>query len=228
MGLQLNQKLAAGCLDCCRHLLLYRSICLWIWCGYRQHGRWRLGFFWFYPYSKAYYLLTYPAAIFLLIGLKDIVSNLNISPTIKSSTALKASFLMILLGSVIISGQLVSMGVKMTGNQELAMSPNQYDVALWAKDNFPEGHLAYLGATPQDLWFYVVSGHEPTDPVMVLGPPLDEYFEKWYITAEVGDVVVLLDINRINNVSTGNFEVLYKRGNAVVLKKIYKNMEPVI
>ena len=181
-----------------------------------------------YPYSKAYYLLTYPAAIFLLIGLKDIALYLNISPIIKNSTVLKASFLMILLGFVIISGQLVSMGVKMTGNQELAMSPDQYDVALWAKDNLPEGPLTYLGATPQDLWFYVVSGHEPTDPIMVLGPPLDEYFEKWYRTAEVRDVVVLLDINRINNVSTDNFEVLYKRGNAVALKKIDKNVEPVI
>lgn len=181
-----------------------------------------------YPYSKAYYLLTYPAAIFLLIGLKDIVLYLNISPIIKNSTVLKASFLMILLGSVVISGQLVSMGVKMTGNQELAMSPDQYDVALWAKDNLPEGHLAYLGATPQDLWFYVVSSHEPTDPIMVLGPPLDEYFEKWYLTAEVEDVVVLLDINRINNVSVDNFEVLYKRGSAVALKKIHKNTEPII
>jgi len=172
-----------------------------------------------YPYSKAYYLLTYPAAIFLFIGLKDFVSYLNISTIIKNTTTLKALFLVILVGSVIISGQLMSMGVKMTGNQELAISPDQYDVALWTKNNLPVGPLTYLGATPQDLWFYVVSGHNPTDPIMVLGPPLDEYFENWYLTAEVGDTAVLLDINRISNVNVESFNVLYKKGNAVVLKK---------
>jgi len=180
-----------------------------------------VGFFGFrvYPYSKAYYLLTYPAAIFLFVGLKELTSRLDTIYSLKDSPALKATFVAILVMSVIITGQFVSKGVEMSGNQELAITPDQYDVALWSKNNLPAGNLTYLGATPQDLWFYIISGHTPADPTMVQGPPIDEYFEKWNSTAETGGKVVILDIHRASNVKTEDFDVVYKKGNAIILEK---------
>jgi len=172
-----------------------------------------------YPYSKAYYLLMYPAAIFLFVGIKNVVSRLKKVGNLRNSAAFRASFLAILVASVAITGQIMSMGVQATGHQELVMTPYQYDVALWSKNNLPGGNLTYLAETPQALWFYVVSCRNPSDPALVWGCRLDSYFVEWNSTAKTGDIVVVLDISKAK-INLDNFATVYKKGDAVVLQKI--------
>ena len=172
-----------------------------------------------YPYAKQYYMLSYPAAIFFFIGLRDFVSRFNITRSLKDSTAFKAIFIIALIAIIASAGQVMSIGVRATGHQELAIAPDQYDVALWCKDNLPAGNLTYLAEMPQSLWFYVASEHPPSSPELIHGVDISAKFNEWATTAENGDIVVVLNKDKIGLIDKSKYEILYERGNAVVLRK---------
>lgn len=172
-----------------------------------------------YPYAKQYYMLSYPAAIFFFIGLKDFISRFNITHSLKDSIAFKAMFIIALLAIVVGAGQVMSIGVRATGHQELAIAPDQYDVALWCKNNLPTGNLTYLVEMPQSLWFYVASEHPPSSPELIHGVDISAKFKEWGTTAKKGDIVVILNKDKISLIDKSKYEILYERGNAVVLGK---------
>jgi len=172
-----------------------------------------------YPYAKQYYMLSYPAAIFFFIGLMDFVSRFNITHSLKDSTAFKAIFIIALIAIVVAAGQVMSIGVKATGHQELAIAPDQYDVALWCKNNLPAGNLTYFAEMPQSLWFYVASEHPPSSSELIHGVDISAKFNEWATTAENGDIVVVLNKDKIGLIDKSKYEILYERGNAAVLSK---------
>jgi hypothetical protein len=170
-------------------------------------------------YAKHYYLLSYPAAIFFFTGLKDFISRFNITRSLKDSTAFKAIFIIALIATVVGAGQVMSIGVRATGHQELAIAPDQYDAALWCKNNLPASNLTYFAETPQSFWFYVASEHPPSSPELIHGVDISAKFKEWATTAEKGDIVVVLDISKAK-INLDNFATVYKKGDAVVLQKI--------
>lgn len=172
-----------------------------------------------YPYAKQYYLLSYPAAIFFFTGLKDFISHFNIAHSLKDSTAFKAIFIIALITLVVGAGQIMSIGVRATGHQELAIAPDQYDVALWCKSNLPAGNLTYLAETPQSFWFYVASGHPPSSPELIHGVDISSKFNEWETTAEKGDIVVVLNEDKVGLIDKSGYEVIYEKGNVVLLRK---------
>ncbi len=172
-----------------------------------------------YPYAKQYYMLSYPAAIFFFTGLKDFISRFNITRSLKNSTAFKAIFIIALIAIVVGAGQVMSIGVKATGHQELVIAPDQYDVALWCKNNLPAGNLTYFAETPQSFLFYVASGHPPSSPELIHGVDISAKFKEWATTAEKGDIVVVLNKDKIGLIDESEYDIIYERGNAVVLSK---------
>lgn len=172
-----------------------------------------------YPYAKQYYMLSYPAAIFFFIGLKDFVSRFNITHSLKDSTAFKAIFIIALIATVVAAGQVMSIGVRATGHQELAIAPDQYDVALWCKNNLPAGNLTYFAETPQSFLFYVASEHPPSSPELIGGVDIAAKFMELGTTAEKGNIVVVLNKDKIGLIEENEYGIVYEKGNAVVLSK---------
>lgn len=173
-----------------------------------------------YLYSKIYYLLLYPITIFLWIFLKDISMKWKICHTIKMTAKFKSVFLIILISGVLLSNYGMSIGIQATGHQELAITPDQYDVSIWVKDNLQTESIICLGGKPETLWFYAISNqtalstentHGFSDEILPLK------FKEWQSSAAKGDVVVILDTDKIDS-ELDAFEVMYKKGNAVVLK----------
>ncbi|MFZ3060707.1 MAG: hypothetical protein WA102_13355 [Candidatus Methanoperedens sp.] len=174
-----------------------------------------------YFYAKSYNLLMYPAAIFLWMILKDILSRWNYVYKVKNSPGFKPMFLIILSTLVILSSYTMILGIKSTGHQVLAITPDQYDIALWTRDNLKYGNLTSLAEWPQGLWFTEISKRNFTSADDRYGVENADVmklkFNKWELTSRNGDMIAILDISKIDtNIEV--YDVIYRKGNAVILR----------
>lgn len=72
----------------------------------------------------------------------------------------------------------------------------------------------------QALWFYVASEHPPSSPELIHGVGISAKFKEWRTTAEKGDIVVILNKDKIGLIDKSEYEIIYKRGSAAaVLRK---------
>jgi len=166
-----------------------------------------------YLYSKIYYLLFYPTTIFLWIFFKDISIKCKMVHAIKSSAKFKSVLLLLLVSGVLLSNYIMSIGIQSTGHKELVITPDQYDVSIWVKDNLQKGNITCLGGVPETLWFYAISNktaistettHGFSDDILPLK------FTEWKSSAVKGDVVIILDTDKVN-VDLDEFEIMYKK-----------------
>lgn len=175
-----------------------------------------------YLYAKAYNLLLYPVTIFLWIIIKDVSFKWNNLHKIKDSSEFKLIFMIILSSFVLLSTYTMYIGIKSTGHQILAITPDQYDVASWTKDNLKDGNLTSLAEWPQGLWFTVISKRNFTSVDERYGVEnaaiMKLKFDKWELNSRNGDTIAILDISKIDkNIEV--YDILYRKGNSIILRK---------
>jgi len=173
-----------------------------------------------YYYFKTYHLLMHPAAIFIVFGLQKLLSRLNGLPEFykRNMRVLNVVFVIFLIVSSFVVSEAAYYSIQKGGDELLVMTPDEFDVATWTKYNMPPGELAYVADCPTVMWFRVVSDHPLDLSIPKEGKYQGSDFDKWYIQAKSGDVIIVLDINQVD-LDVKNFDVLYKKGDAYVLKK---------
>jgi nitrogen regulatory protein PII-like uncharacterized protein len=168
-------------------------------------GKYILGFGYYY-YAKNYYLFIYVLSIAAGIGSEYFSSIVERRVGVSLKKAGVAFFLSALFLLQIVNLIYYSNLPFYLSNTQPVMTPEQYDVALWTKENLPEGDLAYVANIPTSYWFYVISGHylKTKEQEWWIKPALD--FDQWLSNAKLGETIVILDLERSWNFSTRQTE----------------------
>ena len=175
-----------------------------------------LGVALYYVYKNVAYLVIYPLSIFSAFGL-DHLLRLVVRPRVtKTRKALAALILLSIL---------LAVSYQATANTiafhqfPLGLTPDQYAVAVWSRQNLPAGDITFIGNSPTTLWFADISNHGLKNGGVDwwVKPALN--FTLWNETAGRGEVVVILDRSLVPSRIDG-FRELYHSGDVLVLEKI--------
>ena len=174
--------------------------------------------------DRTYYILMYPTAIFIFLGIKKYLDTEDIS---KKSSAI-AFICMILL--TFATAPVMSLGCSsgLTG-REAGITQNEYDTALWVKNNIEED-VAVITDPGAQWFFFVASEQKNITLVHSSYEHLDKEFKMWQEQAKSGDIVVVLDIYKVgsaitlrqnNTVSIDDttYEIIYHMGVCYVLRR---------
>jgi len=175
--------------------------------------------------NRSFYILMYPAAIFIFLGIKKYLDIENASK----------KFSVIVLACIIlltpVAGYIMSIGCAtgLTG-REAGITQDEYDTALWVKNNVA-GDVAVITDPGAQLFVVIASERKniTSGYTAYHQSELDDELQKWVAQAKSGDIVVVLDIYKVGSVITlypdntagidGNtYEILYHKGNCYVLR----------
>jgi len=175
--------------------------------------------------NNTLYVLMYPAAIAIFLGIKKCFNIENVS---KKFSAI-AFICMILL--TFATAPVMSFGCStgLTG-REAGITQNEYDTALWVKNNIGEDVVVVADPGAQ-FFFFIASEQKNITLIYSSYKHLDKEFKKWKAQAKSGDIVVVLNIYKVgstinlhqnNTVSIDGsaYEILYHKGVCYVLKYI--------
>lgn len=168
-------------------------------------GKYTLGFGYYY-YAKNFYLFIYILSVAAGIGSEYFSSIVERRIGVSFKKAWVAFFLSALFLLQIANLSYYSNLQYSLFNTQPVMTPEQYEVALWTKENLPEGDLAYVANPPTSYWFYAISGHylKTKEQEWWIKPALD--FDQWLSNAKLGETIVILDLERFWNFSTRQTE----------------------
>ncbi|MFC1786441.1 hypothetical protein ACFLY8_00175 [Halobacteriota archaeon] len=177
------------------------------------------------PINNTIYVLMYPAAIAIFLGIKKIFDIENIS---KKFSAI-AFVCMILL--TFATAPVMSLGCStgLTG-REVGITQDEYDTALWVKNNIGED-VSVLADPGAQFFFFVASEQKNITLIYSSYEHLNKEFREWQTQAKSGDIVVVLNIYAVssaivlhqdNTVDIDNttYEILYPKGVCYVLRYI--------
>jgi hypothetical protein len=175
------------------------------------------------PVNNTIYVLMYPAAMTIFLGIKKCFDIENIS---KKFSAI-AFVCMILL--TFATAPVMSLGCStgLTG-REAGITQDEYDTALWVKNNIGED-VAVVADPGAQFFFFIASEQENITLIHSSYKHLDKEFKKWQVQAKSGDIVVVLNIYKVGstiNLRQNNtlsidgtaYDILYHKGVCYVLR----------
>jgi hypothetical protein len=175
------------------------------------------------PINNTIYVMMYPAAIAIFLGIKKCC---NIDGVSKKFSAI-AFVCMILL--TFATAPVMSFGCStgLTG-REVGITPEEYDTALWVKTNIGED-VAVVADPGAQFFFFAASEQKNITFVYSSYENLDEEFKKWQAQAKSDDLVVVLNIYKMGSEITLRqnetvsidgtvYEMLYHKDVCYVLK----------
>jgi len=174
---------------------------------------------------KSYYMFTYPAAIFVFVGVigglqrwKDLCKFYN-----RNKHQVNTTLIAFLVIGTILSAHVVSMAI-VEGSSDhrlFSITPDEYDVAEWTKSNLPIENLTCISSHVRLYLFYVISGHNMDESsYKYWGTNITAGFENWYADAKTGEKAVIFEMDRADiNLENFDVNILYKKGNACVIER---------
>lgn len=172
-----------------------------------------------YWYHKMYYLLVYPLAYFSSISFDVVTSRVHVLRYMREHhTAISKILLMLVLFGL---SSALYITLNHYGRYRIPMSPDQYDVALWVRNNIPGKNVSFIANPPLSSWFVVVSKHDLKEKYQYPPGQWDDLpgidFNQWMTTSKEGDILVLMNTKKEYDLS--NLSIIYSSGDSMVLRK---------
>lgn len=178
------------------------------------------------PINNTIYVFMYPAAISIFLGLKKYINFETLSK--KANISLFISMVVITL----LAGQVMSLGAStgLTG-RELGINQEEYDTALWVKDNIPDD-VAVVTDPGAQFFFFIASEQKNITLVYSSYENLNKQFENWQAEEGTsGKNVVVLNINKVASninylpenavkIDGITYKILYKNRDSYVLQYV--------
>ncbi|BCK88814.1 hypothetical protein MIZ01_2620 [Sideroxyarcus emersonii] len=165
------------------------------------------GFGGMYPIYKYAYVLT---PLFILF--------LSQSYVFRKGEGIREQF-KIAIPAVVLLGTLLHFGLHKFSP---AIQENEFNALKWVKKNIANDSVTYLNEAPFPLFGYAITGKPQTKGEFEWWVHPSPQFEAWKSQAGPGEIAIRSyvreDVVEKNN--NGNFQVLYKDGDCVVIKKI--------
>jgi hypothetical protein len=173
--------------------------------------------------NNTLYVLMYPAAIAIFLGIKKYFDIESIS---KKTSAI-AFVCMILLAFATAPVMSLGCSAGLTG-REAGITQDEYDTALWVRNNIGED-VAVIADPGAQFFFFVASEQRNITLVYSSYEHLAEEFKKWQAQATSDDIVVVLDLykvgspitlhqNNMVNIDGTTYKILYHKGVCYVLR----------
>jgi hypothetical protein len=176
-----------------------------------------------YFFHKSWYLLIFGLSMLATVSLCRVQLHLPSLNRHITKTVVLASLILTISSTLLAEAPYASSRIAYW--RSVTITPDQYDVAVWVRENVEIEKVDIIAHNPLKYWFFAISHRGPKTvlPRWPGGPDPD--YGPWRSEARPGDIVVIYETPYIpiswrvtNLLNTREFDILFQKGPNYVLR----------